>query len=125
MNSSSKMKALGAAAIVFGALTVWSGARALFGSAQAVAAVGNAVPFVLWFNFLAGFAYIGTGVGILRQQAWARKAALALIAATALVAAAFAVHVVSGAAFEMRTAVALALRLAFWSVVAWQLWRMR
>ena len=43
-------------AIVFGVLTVVSGGRALFAGAEARAAVGNAVPFVLWFNFLAGFA---------------------------------------------------------------------
>lgn len=34
-------------ALAFGALTVLSGGRALFGSAEAQAAVGNAVPFVL------------------------------------------------------------------------------
>ena len=41
-------------AIIFGALTVFSGGRALFGGAEAEAAVGNAVGYVLWFNFLAG-----------------------------------------------------------------------
>ena len=51
-------------AVLFGALTIFSGGRALFGGAEARAAVGAAVPFVLWFNFLAGFAYVAAGVGL-------------------------------------------------------------
>ena len=46
------------AAIVFGVVTVLTGGRALFGSLESRADFGNAVPFVLWFNFLAGFVYI-------------------------------------------------------------------
>jgi len=38
-------------AIVFGALTIVAGGRALFGGAD----MGAVVPFVLWFNFCAGF----------------------------------------------------------------------
>ncbi|MCC6718858.1 MAG: hypothetical protein IT555_13320 [Acetobacteraceae bacterium] len=109
---------LGAAAIAFGALTLFSGGQALFGDAQARAAVGNAVPFVLWFNFLAGFVYVVAGAGLVLHRRWAAHAAVFLAAATALVAAAFAVHVLRGGAFEMRTVGALALRTLFWIVVA-------
>lgn len=41
--------AAGIVAVVFGVLTIMSGGRALFGGAAARAAMGNAVPFVLWF----------------------------------------------------------------------------
>jgi hypothetical protein len=58
-------------AIVFGALTVFAGGGALFGGDEARAAVGNAVPFVLWFNFAAGFAYILAGVGLALRRRWA------------------------------------------------------
>ena len=112
------LRPLAAIAIVFGALTVVSGGRALFGGAEAAAAVGNAVPFVLWFNFLAGFAYVLTGVALWRHAGWARWASVALAALTALVAAAFAFLVMNGAAYEVRTVGALALRLVFWVVVA-------
>ena len=37
---------------LFGVLTIVSGGVALFGGSDARAAVGDAVPFVLWFNFL-------------------------------------------------------------------------
>ena len=46
-------------AIAFGLLTLVSGGRALFGGAD----MGAVVPFVLWFNFLAGFAYVAAGLG--------------------------------------------------------------
>ena len=118
MNATRLLKPMAVAAVVFGALTVFSGARALFGDAAARAAVGNAVGFVLWFNFLAGFAYVAAGLGLWLGQRWARHLAMGLALATALVAAAFAVHVMGGGAFEMRTVGALALRLGFWVVVA-------
>lgn len=118
MELSKTLKALASVAIVFGALTVFSGGRALFGGAEAQAAAGNAVPFVLWFNFLAGFAYMAAGVGFWCRQRWAPPMALTLAALTAMVAVAFAVHVQSGGAFEQRTVGAMALRLVFWTVVA-------
>ena len=118
MQTSQFLRPLAGVAIVFGALTVFSGGRALFGGAEAAAAVGNAVPFVLWFNFLAGFAYVLTGVGLWRRARWAVRAAAGLAAATAVAAMAFGVQVMGGVAFEARTVGALALRLVFWLVVA-------
>lgn len=110
-------------AIAFGLLTVLSGGRALFGSAEARAAMGAAVGFVLWFNFSAGFAYVLAGLGLWRRRSWAAWLALALAAGTALVAAAFALHVARGGAYEMRTVGALALRLAFWTITGGLAWR--
>ena len=107
----------GGVALVFGALTVFSGGRALFGGAEARAAVGDAVPFVLWFNFLAGFAYIAAGIGLVWRRSWALWLSWAILIATALIFAAFAVHVLSGGAYEMRTVGAMTLRTAAWGVI--------
>jgi hypothetical protein len=73
MNRLRIVQVLAILVIAFGALTLFSGGQALFGSPEARAAVGNAVPFVLWFNFSADFVYILAGVGLLslsttRQQ---------------------------------------------------------
>jgi hypothetical protein len=100
-------------AILFGGATVFSGANALFGGAAARAAVGDAVPFVLWFNFLAGFFYIAAGAGLVRGARWAMRLSVLLALATLAVAAAFAVHVLTGGAYEMRTVGAMTLRSAF------------
>ena len=105
-------------AIAFGVLTVFSGGRALFGGMEARAELGNVVPFVLWFNFIAGFVYVLAGVALLRTKRWAAAVALLLAVATVLVFLAFAVHIVAGGAFEARTVGALSLRSLFWIAVA-------
>lgn len=117
MKTPRHLRILAFAAVVFGLLTIFSGGRALFGGAQAQAAVGNAVGFVLWFNFLAGFVYVLAGAGLWQGQRWAVRTAGLLALATTLVAAAFGVYVMGGGAYEMRTVGALALRLVFWVVV--------
>lgn len=121
--SRSLIKTLAVVAIAFGAVTVFSGARALFGDAAARAAVGNAVGYVLWFNFLAGFAYVAAGIGLWRARRWAANLALGLAVSTAAIATVFGFHVLAGGAYEMRTVGALALRFGFWAVVSWVAWR--
>ena len=103
---------------LFGVLTIFSGGRALFGSAQAQAAAGDAVPFVLWFNFLAGFFYVLASIGLYRWQRWAARLSIGIALATMLMFVAFAWHVASGNAFEMRTVAAMLLRSGVWIVVA-------
>lgn len=112
------LKWLAIAAIAFGVLTVFSGGRALFGGEEARAALGNIVPFVLWFNFLAGFVYVLAGVGLLRAERWAAAVALFLAVATVLVFVAFGVYALAGGAFEMGTVGALSVRSLFWIVLA-------
>lgn len=105
-------------ALAFGALTLFSGGRVLFGPDAVRAAAGNYVPFVLWFNFLAGFAYLAAGIGLWRGQRWAAWLALAIAAATALAFAALGVHIALGGAFEPRTVAAMTLRTALWVAIS-------
>jgi len=107
-----------AIATVFGIATVFAGGRVLFGSAAARAAEGDYVPFVLWFNFLAGFVYIAAGGALALARPWAARLALALAVGTALVYAAFGIHVLVGGAFTRHTVVAMALRTGIWAVIA-------
>lgn len=105
-------------AIVFGLLTIVSGGGVLFGGRAAEAAAGNTVLFVLWFNFLSGFAYILAGAGIAKGHRWALQLSIGLAAAIAAVFALFGLHIVQGGAFEMRTVVAMCLRLVVWITIA-------
>ena len=105
-------------AVGFGLLTIKEGGTILFGDAAARAAAGNYVPFVLWFNFLAGFAYVIAGIGLWRQQRWAAWLAAAIAVATALTFAAFGAHVASGGAYEQRTVIAMSLRTLVWTAIA-------
>ena len=105
-------------AISFGLLTIRAGGTVLFGSAAARSAAGHYVPFVLWFNFLAGFAYVIAGVGLWLERRWAAWLAVVVAAATALVFAAVGVHVLAGGAYELRTVVAMSLRTLVWTAIA-------
>ncbi len=101
-------------AIAFGLLTIVSGGRALFGGAD----MGAVVPFVLWFNFLAGFAYVVAGLGLWFRTGWAAALAIAIALATAAVFVAFLWNVSKGVAFEARTMGAMGLRLVVWVMIS-------
>ncbi len=103
-----------AVAVIFGLLTIFAGGRALFGGVD----MGAVVPFVLWFNFLAGFAYVLAGIGLWRGAAWAPMLALGIALTTAAVFAAFLWHVGAGGAWEPRTLRAMTLRTAVWAAIA-------
>lgn len=110
-------------AIGFGLLTLREGGAVLFVDGAARQAAGHYVPFVLWFNFLAGFAYIVAGVALWMRRRSAAWMAIAIAVATALVFLAFGVHVVLGGAWEQRTAVAMTLRTLVWAGIATLAWR--
>lgn len=104
-------------AVIFGVLTVVSGGRALFGGPEARAAVGDAVPFVLWFNFIAGFAYVAAGIGLVLRKPWAAGLSIAILVATILMMIAFGIHILLGGPYEMRTVWAMSLRTAIWGAI--------
>ncbi|MDP3616378.1 MAG: hypothetical protein Q8R49_00930 [Rhodoferax sp.] len=110
-------------ALGFGLLTIKEGGTILFGSEAARTDAGNYLPFVLWFNFVAGFAYVVAGAGLWLRQRWAVWLAVAIAAATALTFGAFGVHVYSGGAYEQRTVVAMSLRTLVWVMIAAIAWR--
>jgi hypothetical protein len=104
-------------AIIFGIVTIFSGGRSLFTEVGRIAA-GDYVSFVLWFNFIAGFAYIVAGSGLAQGRKWSWRAALFIGVATSLVFALFGIYVVTGGAFEIRTVFAMVIRSGFWLFVA-------
>ncbi|MFP8836212.1 hypothetical protein ACLIJR_18270 [Hydrogenophaga sp. XSHU_21] len=117
------LRSLAVAAVIFGVLTVLSGGRALFGGEEAARAAGAIVSFVLWFNFVAGFVYVASGLGLWQRKRWAVQLATVVAATTALVFAAFGMHVLTGGAYEVRTVGAMTLRTLFWVGMAWTAWR--
>lgn len=116
-------RAMAMAAIGFGLLTIKEGGAILFGGEAAQASAGNYVPFVLWFSFLAGFAYVVAGAGLWRRHRWAVWLAVVIAATTALVFAAFGVHIYVGGAYETRTVVAMSVRTLVWVTIAAIAWR--
>ncbi|MFZ1348746.1 MAG: hypothetical protein WAT35_17950 [Tabrizicola sp.] len=76
------------------------------------------MPFVLWFNFLSGFAYVLAGIGIALSKPWGGTLATALALGILVVFALLGWHVLRGGAYEMRTVGAMALRAAVWIGIA-------
>lgn len=118
-----------AIAILFGLVTIRAGGSVLFGGEAARAAAGAYVPFIVWFNFLAGFAYVAAGAGLWMRHRWAALLAFLIAAATLLAFAAFAIHLAAGGAYESRTVAAMTLRCLVWLAISWiahrWIWRKR
>jgi len=105
-------------AILFGMLTIKSGGMVLFTEGAAHQAAGNYVPFVLWFNFIAGFAYVAAGIGLWQQWDYSRYLAASIAVATVVVFIALGVHILNNGAYEIRTVVAMSARSTIWTVIA-------
>lgn len=105
-------------AIMFGLLTIKSGGSVLFIDGPDRQAAGNYVPFVLWFNFLAGFVYIITGAGLWMKQQWAVWLSVFIALATLVVFALFGIVVINGELYEVRTVAAMSLRTVVWTLIA-------
>ncbi len=123
--SSPLQKTLAVLALIFGAITLFKSGSVLFGPQSAREAVGLYVPFVVKFNFVAGFFYGLAGVGMWLGRAWACKLSAVITLATLVIAAAFAWHVFRGGEYEMQTVGALAVRAGFWLAVTLTLHKTR
>lgn len=123
--SSPWLRGVALAAVIFGAATLYSAGSIVlnFGSSRELA--GAYVPFVVWFNLAAGILYVVAAAGIWRRSIWAAGLSVFIALATALTAIPFAMVVVAGGDYEMRTVGALAFRIGFWAVVAIILFRSR
>jgi len=114
MEPAQKFKILSIFLIAFGLLTIKEGGSVLFFDSAARAEAGNYVPFVLWFNFFAGFAYAGAGFGIYQQKNWAVGLSTIIAALTTLVFIAFLIHILMGGLYENRTLGAMIIRTSVW-----------
>lgn len=109
---------LGLLAIGFGVMTIKSGGFALFGGVEGKEFAGQYVPFVLWFNFIAGFFYVISGGGIILKTKWALKLSIALAALTLIVFLGFGIHIFLGNSYETRTIGAMSIRAIFWIIIS-------
>ena len=105
-------------AVVFGLLTIKSGGSVIFIDGVGRQEAGNYVPFVLWFNFLAGFFYIIAGVGLWLKKQWAAKLSVLIAVTTVIIFAMLGFYILSGGLYEMRTIVAMSLRSIIWAFIA-------
>jgi len=107
-----------AIAVVFGLLTIKSGGAVLFVDGIFREQAGNYVPLVVWFNFLAGFVYLIAGGGLWLKKHWAVWMSIFIVTATLVVFVIFGIHILKGGMYEVRTIVAMSLRIVVWSLIA-------
>ncbi len=105
-------------AVMFGLLTIKSGGSVLFIDGSARQAAGNYVPFVLWFNFLAGFVYVITGAGLWLQKQWAVRLSFLIVVATFIVYVILGLYILGGGLYEIRTIIAMGFRTIIWAFIA-------
>ena len=104
-------------AIIFGIMTLKNGGATLF-VAEDRATAGNVVFLVLWINFILGFAYIVTGVGLILGRSWVKQLSLAIAGITLLTYAGFGIHIALGGLFMAKTVKVMAIRTLVWLSIA-------
>lgn len=112
---------LAAFLILFGLLTIKEGGSVLFFDSTARVEAGNYVPFVLWFNFFAGFFYVVASMGIFIGAKWTRRLSVVIAGSSALILASLLVHIFTGGLYETRTLIAMTLRVTIWTFASFLL----
>jgi hypothetical protein len=105
-------------AIIFGLLTIKSGGSVLFIDGIDRENAGNYVPFVLWFNFTAGFLYILSGAGLFMEKSWAAWLSIFIATATIITFSALGLFILNDGLYETRTIGAMSLRTIVWALIA-------
>lgn len=116
------IRAMALFAIGFGLSTIKEGGAVMFDVGIAREVAGDYVPFLLWFNFSAGFAYLVAGAGLWLHQRWTIWLAAVIAMATVITFIAFGFHIYAGGAYEMRTVFAMCLRTGVWAIIAVLSW---
>ncbi|MCW8891383.1 MAG: hypothetical protein OQL20_12055 [Sedimenticola sp.] len=123
MSSTTRKKAISIwaislVALAFGLLTIKSGGSVLFMDGTAREEAGHYIPFVLWFNFTAGFVYLIAGAGLFMQQRWAVGLSIVITISTLIVFLLLGLHILNDGLYETRTVGAMSLRTAVWMVIS-------
>lgn len=104
-------------AIMFGIATVKEGGTVLFTETGKQSA-GNYVPFVLWFNFIAGFAYIMAGIAMFKLKSCSRRLSAVIAISTTIVFILLGIHIFNDGLYELRTVMAMTIRSTLWISIA-------
>ena len=107
-----KYTAIGIAAFLtlFGLLTVFMGGAVIFNLFGIRAIEGNYVLFVVWANWICGFAYLIAAYGLVNHKRWTSKLLFAAFLLLMITFAAFIMHIQSGGIYERKTIFAMTFR---------------
>ncbi len=102
-------------ALIFGALTIFSGYQNLFNE-EVIKTQGAIVPLVLKYNFGAGFIYIIASILVLKGQQLGLRLISILSSLNIVVFIYLLNHIYDGGAYQGKTVVAMSFRTIFWIV---------
>ncbi|HLP66002.1 MAG TPA: hypothetical protein VK181_00630 [Rhizobium sp.] len=105
---------IGVFAVLFGVATLISGGNNILFLQSDAEPTERIVPFVLYFNFAAGFAYVAAGAAFILHRRWASTLAIAIATATLLVFTGLGVWILMGYPYELKTVIAMTIRTVFW-----------
>ena len=105
-------------AVIFGLITIKSGGTVLFVDGTFRENAGQYVPFVVWFNFLIGFAYVIAGIGLWMQNHWAVWLSIFIVVTTLIVSVLLSIYILQGGFYELRTVLAMGFRIIVWTIIA-------
>ena len=117
MNKKILTKIIAILAILYGIMTIKAGGSILFIDEMRLAA-GDYVPFVLWINFLLGFAYITAGIGLFLEKTWAKNLSFSIAGITLITFVALGSHIALGGLFKTKTLKAMVVRSVVWVGIA-------
>ncbi len=102
----------------FGALTVFMSSSVIFDLFGIRAKEGNFVPFIVWTNFFAGWAYLAAAYGFVTRQKWTAKLLGTFVVVLLVAFVALKMHIHAGGLYEERTVKAMMFRMTVTAVFA-------
>lgn len=109
-------------AILFGLLTIKEGGTVLF-TEQGKVSAGHYVPFVLWFNFIAGFFYVLAGIAMFRGKSCVKKLSAVIAGSNIIIFLLLGIYIFNGGLYEQRTVIAMTARSLIWISITLALFR--
>lgn len=118
MNSIKSENILFTAALIFGVITFFASSSILFNYTAVFEKNGNYPSFILWMNLLSSPLYLLTAVGLKRSKAWGLHLLLVILIMLFISLTFFILLIKNDGDYELETLMALAIRIAFTSTLA-------
>lgn len=102
----------------FGGLTVFMSGSVILDLFDIRAKEGNYVPFIVWTNQLAGWAYLVAVYGFITKQKWTFRILLSVLIVLVIAFIGLKMHINAGGIFEEKTVKAMMFRMTITAVMA-------
>lgn len=106
------------AALLFGVITLFASSAVLFNFTTVFQKSGNYLSFILWMNLLSSPLYLLSAVGLKSLKMWALHLLLVILIMLFINLTFFILLIKNEGDYELETLMALALRIAFTSTLA-------